>query len=80
MTDARFHEIVTVIPRVITSLGVPLGVWFSYRAQRLGLVNKGKLEEVRSNIDGHMTAMTELVSTAITGLRKPKAVRPKIKK
>jgi hypothetical protein len=38
------------------------------KAAALGQVNGGKIDDVKSQSDGHQTELTKLISTAITGL------------
>ena len=76
MTDARFQVLMIGITAILGTVGTMFTTYFSYRAQRLGQENKAKLNEVGMNVDGqaartdkHMTEITKLVSTAITGTR-----------
>jgi len=91
MTDTTITTIGLVAVAVIGAVGNILvariarrGVQAASQAVALGTENKAKLDDVKTSVDGqstrtdkHIVALTELVSTGITGQREVKKARIK---
>lgn len=54
MSDEVQKELIRNLPAIITAIGVIVGAWFSYRAQKQGKQNADAIEIVRTDVNDKM--------------------------